>query len=42
MRIIYKDGSVLEGTEIVIEGNTLFVDGMYTVDFSEVEIILAD
>lgn len=42
MKIVYKDGSVLNGTEIVIEGNTLYVDGIYTVDISEVEIILAD
>ena len=36
MKIIYKDGGILTGSVIVIEGNTLNVDDIYTVDTDEI------
>lgn len=42
MRVIYNDGSVLNVSEIIVEGYHLLGDDIYTIDLEEIARIEED
>ena len=42
MKIVYTDGSVLECNKIVIEGDTVIADDLYTIFVDDIEEVITD
>jgi hypothetical protein len=42
MKIVYTDGSILECNKIVIEGNVVIADDLYTVFVDDIEEVITD